>query len=119
MRCAIVLSGGIGARLRHVVSRICGYDLPKQYVNFIGKRSMLEHTFQRAQSLIPCERLFTVITRFHLNFSEVLRQIGGRPPDTVIVQPENKDTAPGVLLPLIYLYKRFPNASVALFPSDH
>jgi mannose-1-phosphate guanylyltransferase len=37
----------------------------------------------------------------------------------VIVQPENKETLPGILLPLMHVYKRCPEAVVALFPSDH
>jgi mannose-1-phosphate guanylyltransferase len=36
-----------------------------------------------------------------------------------VIQPTNKDTAPGLLLPLIYLHRRYPDAAVAVFPSDH
>jgi mannose-1-phosphate guanylyltransferase len=35
------------------------------------------------------------------------------------VQPENKETAPGLLLPLMHLAKRYPNSTVVVFPSDH
>jgi len=35
------------------------------------------------------------------------------------VQPQNRETGPGVLLPLIYLSKRYPESTVAVFPSDH
>jgi mannose-1-phosphate guanylyltransferase/mannose-6-phosphate isomerase len=34
------------------------------------------------------------------------------------VQPLNRETGPGLLLPLAYIYKRHPNAVVAVFPSD-
>jgi mannose-1-phosphate guanylyltransferase len=37
----------------------------------------------------------------------------------MVIQPKNKDTAPGLLLPLIYLHRRYPDAAVAIFPSDH
>jgi mannose-1-phosphate guanylyltransferase len=80
---------------------------------------MLEHTFDRAEKLIPAERLYVVIAREHLEFTEVSRQVGSRPPETVVIQPKNKDTAPGLLLPLIYLHRRYPDAAVAIFPSDH
>ena len=119
IRCGIVLSGGGGTRIREFVYRMRADDLPKQYVNFIGNRSMLEHTFHRAEKLISAERLFVVIAREHLKFSEVRRQIGSRSSETVVIQPKNKDTAPGLLLPLLYLYRRFPDAAVAIFPSDH
>jgi len=119
IRCGIVLSAGSGTRMRDFVHRLRGHDLPKQYVNFVGRRSMLEHTLDRAEKLIPAERLYVVIAREHVEFSEVSRQIGSRPPETVVVQPKNKDTAPGLLLPLIYLHRRYPDAAVAIFPSDH
>jgi mannose-1-phosphate guanylyltransferase len=35
------------------------------------------------------------------------------------VQPANKETGPGILLPLMFIYKRCPQAIVAVFPSDH
>jgi mannose-1-phosphate guanylyltransferase len=40
-------------------------------------------------------------------------------PGTVLVQPENKDTAPGLLLPLVWIARRNPVATVAVFPADH
>jgi mannose-1-phosphate guanylyltransferase len=116
--CGIVLAGGEGKRLRPFIHLLRKDLLPKQYVNFIGTRSMLEHTLDRAEKLIPCERVFTVINEAHLAFSEVKQQISKRPRETVVVQPENKETAPGLLLPLMHLAKRYPNSTVAIFPSD-
>jgi mannose-1-phosphate guanylyltransferase len=80
---------------------------------------MLEHTFHRAERLIPPERLFTVVNRDHLGHLEVKRQLLGRVPGTVVVQPVNKETGPGILLPLMHVYRRHPESSVAVFPSDH
>jgi mannose-1-phosphate guanylyltransferase len=80
---------------------------------------MLEHTFDRAEKLIPAELLYVVIAREHLKFDEVNRQLGSRSSETVVIQPNNKDTAPGLLLPLIYLHRRYPEAAVAVFPADH
>ncbi|MGH7772540.1 MAG: sugar phosphate nucleotidyltransferase [Candidatus Binatia bacterium] len=119
VRCGIVLAGGEGERLRPFINQLGRDSLPKQYVNFIGTRSMLEDTFRRAENLIPRERIFTVVSRDHLKYSEVRAQLSNRPKGTVIAQPENKDTGPGVLLPLMHLYKQYSNSSVAVFPSDH
>jgi len=118
-RWGIVLSGGNGTRLQEWVYRRRADYLPKQYVNFIGKRSMLEHTLHRGEKLIPAAKLLTVIAKGHLQFNEVNRQISSRPPESVIVQPENKDTVPGILLPLMHLHKRNPDAVVTILPSDH
>ncbi|MBI3597814.1 MAG: NTP transferase domain-containing protein [Nitrospirae bacterium] len=119
VRCGIVLAAGEGKRLQPFIRRLCGKDLPKQYVNFIGTRSMLEHTFHRVETLIPPDRLFTVVARHHLRHPEVCRQLSDRPEGNVILQPENKETGPGILLPLVHAYKHYPEAVVALFPSDH
>jgi mannose-1-phosphate guanylyltransferase len=119
IRCGIILSAGNGMRIPDLVHRFGGHDCPKQYVKLDGKRSMLEHTFDRAESLIPAARLYVVITKEHLELSEVSRQIGSRFSETLVIQPTNKDTAPELLLPLIYLQPRYPDAVVAVFPSDH
>jgi mannose-1-phosphate guanylyltransferase len=96
-----------------------GDYLPKQYMNFVDSRSMLEHAWDRAETLIPAERLFTVVAKHHLRFREVQRQLALKPPHSLVVQPVNKETAPGILLPLLHIHKRYPDATVALFPSDH
>jgi mannose-1-phosphate guanylyltransferase len=80
---------------------------------------MLEHTFRRAERLIPTERLFTVVNRSHLHHPEVRSQLVNRPYGTLVIQPENKETGPGILLPLMYVYKKFPDSNVVIFPSDH
>ena len=119
IRCGIVLAGGEGKRLQPFISRFRKEVLPKQYVNFIGTRSMLEHTLDRAEKLIPRHLIFTVVGRNHLDHAEVQRQLSSRPRGIFIVQPENKETLPGVLLPLMHLYRRYPESSVVVFPSDH
>jgi mannose-1-phosphate guanylyltransferase len=119
VRCGIVLAGGDGRRLRSFITRLRGEALPKQYVNLIGRRSMLEHTFDRVQRLIPAERVFTIASRDHLDYPEAERQLANRPMGTVIMQPENKETGPGLFLPLMHLHARHPDAVVVVFPSDH
>jgi mannose-1-phosphate guanylyltransferase len=118
-RWGIVLSGGNGTRLRDLVYRKRADYLPKQYLSFIGKRSMLEHTLHRAEKLIPAQKLLIVTVKEHLHFDEARRQFASRSRECIVVQPQNKDTAPGILLPLIHLHKRDPDAIVAVFPSDH
>jgi len=117
--CGIVLAGGDGKRLQPFINRLGRGRLPKQYVNFIGSRSMLEHTFLRAETLISPNHLFTVVNQDHLKFPVVKRQLSRRAHGNVVVQPENKETGPGLLLPLIHLYKRHPDSTVVVFPSDH
>jgi mannose-1-phosphate guanylyltransferase len=118
-RCAIILAAGEGLRLRSFVQRLRGDTLPKQYVKFFGDRSMLQTTFRRAERLIPPERVFTVVDQSHFEFAEVIQQLVAQPKMHFVTQPSNRDTAIGLLLPLAYLLKRHPDATVAVFPSDH
>jgi mannose-1-phosphate guanylyltransferase len=116
---ALVLAAGDGTRLQSYIFQLKGKRLPKQFVNLIGQRSMLEHTFDRVEKLIAREQILTIVGKHHLELDEVRQQLAGRAKHTVISQPANKETAPGVLLPLIHLYKRNPEAIVSVFPSDH
>ncbi len=117
--CGLVLAGGEGRRLQPFIRSLGKKTLPKQYVNFIGRRSMLEHTLHRAERLIPRPRVFTVVNQNHLKHPEVREQLANRPQETIVVQPENKETATGILFALTYLDKRCPNSTVLVLPSDH
>jgi mannose-1-phosphate guanylyltransferase len=78
---------------------------------------MLEHTLARIERRIPRERIVVVVSRDH--GEETARQLAHWPVENVIVQPCNRDTAPGILLPLAHISQRDPLATVVLFPSDH
>ncbi len=115
----LVLAAGDGRRLQDYIRQTRGDDLPKQFVNFTGDLSMLEQTYRRAEQLIRPEQVLTIVGKHHLRHDEVRRQLAGRDAISIIVQPQNKETGPGVLLPLLHLYKRDPEAIVVMFPSDH
>ena len=50
---------------------------------------------------------------------EALRQLTHWPQENIIYQPANRDTAPGIMLPLSYITHRDPSATVIVSPSDH
>ena len=118
-RFAVILAGGDGLRLRAFVRTLRGDSLPKQYVKFFNDQSMLETTLQRACMLVPPEKQFVVVTKSHLAYPEVERQLTNYPKVGITVQPVNRDTGMGLLLPLAQLYQRQPDSTVAVFPSDH
>lgn len=113
----IVLAGGDGRRVRYLMRRLTGTDLPKQYCAVIGRRSMLQHTWDRVATVIPRDRIVTVITRHHLD--QAWAQLQEWPTEQLLIQPSNRETAPGLLLPLLAIRARDPRATVAIFPSDH
>jgi len=113
----ILLAGGEGERLKGFVRERFGTEMPKQFCAFFGERTMLERTIRRVRLLIPSERLIVVGTAHH--HAHILRSLGSSPPGTILLQPANRDTAPGIVLPLIQILQKDPNGFVAIFPSDH
>ena len=114
---SIVLAGGEGERVKPFVLRWLGRHQPKQYCTFVGKRSMFQHTVERATTLTSPERTMVVAACHH--HSEVVSQLRGRPIGKLFLQPANCDTAAGIFLPLAYLRARDPQAIVVILPSDH
>ena len=102
--------------MRPWMERLHGYSRPKQYCSFLGRRSMLEHSLDRAVAASGSKRIVTVIGADH---SRHLVKSRAGLPGRVIEQPANHDTAPGILLPLTYVMAEDPDATVAIFPSDH
>ena len=114
---AIVLAGGEGERVRPLVQSWLGRHRPKQYCTFVGTRSMFQHTLDRAASLTTPDRLVTVVAHGH--GSEPWTQFDGVRGIKVLRQPQNRDTAAGIFLPLAFIRARDPEATVVLYPSDH
>lgn len=114
---AVVLAGGEGERLRPLIRRWLGRHQPKQYCTFAGTRSMFQHTVDRALGLAPPGHVITVMARSHHSY--VRAQLDGRLLGAVLLQPENRDTAAGIFLPLAYIRAQGEDATVVIFPSDH
>lgn len=113
----IILAGGDGMRVRDFLQQLCGGRGIKQFCAIVGRRSMLEHTLARVERLIPRKRILVVVSQQHRDEAEP--QLADWPADNVIWQTMNRDTAPGILLPLAHISHRAPFATVAVFPSDH
>jgi mannose-1-phosphate guanylyltransferase len=114
---AVVLAGGEGMRLRSVTRAIVGDDRPKQYVPLIGAESLLRQTMARAARLSPRARTVVVGQQRHAGW--LATDLGGLREPKVLLQPENRDTAAGVLLPIYWIAARDPDATVVVYPSDH
>jgi len=113
----IILAAGDGVRLRQYIRSRFNSDRPKQFCAFSGTRSMLAHTIARAELLIPKERLLVTFKKDHREFAR--HDVEGFDEENIIVQPSNKETTASILLPLMYILRRDPDARVVIFPSDH
>ena len=114
---AIVLAGGEGTRLRSLTRRISGCEIPKQFCPVVGTTTLLEQTLFRASLLVEPSRVLTVLTRAHERFYSPI--LAGASQQSLVIQPDNRGTAPAILYGLLRLAQVAPSASVAIFPSDH
>jgi len=119
---AIVLAGGDGTRVRDLARGPNGDAVPKQYCSFGGEKSLLALALARARSVVGPGRVLTVVAEQHRPWweAELGRVPAGIPAENVVVQPENRGTANGVLLGLTRIVSRQGSlARVLVLPSDH
>lgn len=116
-RWAIVLAAGEGSRLRLLTTDDHGVPVPKQFCSLRGGASLLELALARAERHVPRERVVVVVASHHETFWR--GQLQHLPPQNVVVQPSNRGTAVGLLLPLLRVLAQDPEPSVLVLPSDH
>jgi len=116
-RWALLLAGGDGLRLRSLTRELAGDERPKQFCRVMSGETLLEQTWRRALLTVHRANVMAVVTKRHERFYRSLLPTIEIP--QVVSQPENRGTAPGILYPLLRLADLAPDASVAIFPSDH
>jgi mannose-1-phosphate guanylyltransferase len=78
---------------------------------------LLHEALRRARAVTSSLYTCAVVAQRHRRWWEqVLHTL---PAANVIVQPENRGTANGILLPLLHIMERDPGAQIVLLPSDH
>jgi mannose-1-phosphate guanylyltransferase len=113
---AVILAGGEGVRLRPLIRQLYGHDLPKQYAVFVGGRSLLDQTLDRARLLAPPERTLVITMASHLrHLGRDLRHGTG---PHVLAQPQDRGTGAAMLLAAHWIHARDPRAALISFPSD-
>ncbi len=113
---AIVLAGGDGMRLQQLTTDE-GVAIPKQFCSIRRRRSLLGDTLARAAHVAAWDRIVVVVAEGHRAFWE--DEVVGFPDENVLIQPRSRGTSPGILLPLLSILERDPEARVIVLPSDH
>ncbi len=114
---AIVLAGGEGSRLHCLTTTTLGVAIPKQFCSLQGGRSLLHDALKRAEPVASRERICAAVSQRHRQWWGP--GLSALPNANIIVQPRNCGTANGILLPLLYIMTRDPDARVFVLPSDH
>jgi mannose-1-phosphate guanylyltransferase len=114
---ALVLAAGEGSRLQGLTRNVHGVVVPKQFCSLQGGPSLLQEALQRAATVAPMQRVCTVVAAQHRHWwTSMLGYLRQR---NVIVQPHNRGTAHGILLPLLRIAEMDPEAVVVVLPADH
>jgi mannose-1-phosphate guanylyltransferase len=113
----LILAGGDGARLSSLTTASNGQCIPKQYCSLQGGASLLHETIRRALTISPPQQICAVVAEQHRQWWQ--QALWPIEESNIIVQPQNKGTANGILLPLLHILDIDPNANIVLLPSDH
>jgi len=114
---AVVLAAGDGNRLRSLTTDSQGNSTPKQFCSLNGGPSLLQLALRRAARVAPSSRITTIVAAQHETWWR--GELDFAPVSNVVVQPSNRGTAVGALLPLLRILARDPGANVVFLPSDH
>lgn len=92
-------------------------EKPKQFLNLLGEKTMIQMTVDRLKKLIPAERIFIVTGEKYKDL--VIEQLPEIPHRNIIMEPCGRNTAPCILLSALYIKNIYEDAAVAVLPADH
>jgi mannose-1-phosphate guanylyltransferase len=114
----IVLAAGEGTRLTRLTTPADGHrSIPKQFCSLHGGPSLLQEAIYRASAVSHYAHTCAVVAEHQRHWWEAA--LSSLPPRNVIVQQANRGTGIGILLPLLHIVRRDPEARVLALPSDH
>lgn len=110
---AVIMAGGSGTRFwpesRHL--------RPKQLLNLVGERTMIQSTVDRLGELIPADRVL-IVTGKRL-VPQIAQQLPELPASSIVGEPCKRDTAPCIGLAALQVSRDDPDAIMVVMPSDH
>ncbi len=110
---SVIMAGGVGKRFWPLSKK----KHPKQLLDIIGSKSMINLTIDRLKSLTDIDRIFIMTNREQMQM--ILSQNDELTEENFIIEPCGKNTAPAIGLAAHHLLKKDPEAVMGLFPADH
>lgn len=110
---AMIMAGGGGTRFwpRSRAKK------PKQFLNLVGERTLLQQTLDRIEALAPSEKSWVITSATHRD--ECSRQLPELPSSNIVGEPCGRDTAACIGLGAALIVKRDPDAAMIVMPADH
>ena len=111
----IILAGGSGSRLWPLSREL----YPKQLLNLISDKSLLQSTFERLTYCMPEENILSITNTKHApNVKMQIQEMFEKP--VVLSEPVAKNTAPAIALAAKFVMQQTEEDPVILVvPSDH
>jgi mannose-1-phosphate guanylyltransferase len=110
---AVILAGGRGTRF-WPRSRT---RTPKQLLNIVSERTMLQQTVDRLAPVFPPSRLWVVTN--DAQAAAVRRQLPRLPAAHVLSEPAGRNTAAAIGLAAVHLARLHDDALMGVLPADH
>lgn len=110
---AVILAGGRGTRF-WPRSRM---RTPKQLLNIVGNRTMLQQTVERLRPVFPAKRLWVVTNEEQA--AAVTEQVPGLAASRILTEPVGRNTAAAIGLAAAHLLHTGSDARMAVLPADH
>lgn len=111
--CALIMAGGKGTRFWPLSTE----EKPKQFLNLVGSKTMIQMTIDRILPIIPIERIFVCTGEKYISL--IKEQIPNLPDRNIIVEPEGRNTAPCIALSALIIKRYYKDSTMVVLPSDH
>jgi mannose-1-phosphate guanylyltransferase/mannose-6-phosphate isomerase len=111
----VILSGGSGSRLWPLSRE----HYPKPLLPLTSELSLLQDTAARLDGLPGMGDAVYVCNEEHRFLLAEQVAALGRTPETIILEPEGRNTAPALTLAALYLARNAPDSLMVVMPADH
>jgi mannose-1-phosphate guanylyltransferase len=111
---ALIMAGGRGERFWPKSRK----NLPKQFLSLTDDgKTMIQLTVERISSMVKIEDVYVATNKDYKAL--VLAQLPGLPEKNVLCEPVGRNTAPCIGLGAMHIAKKYDDAMMFVFPSDH
>lgn len=111
---ALIMAGGRGERFWPKSRK----NMPKQFLSLTDDgKTMIQLTVERISSMVKIEDVYVATNKDYKSL--VLEQLPGLPEQNVLCEPVGRNTAPCIGFGAMHIAKRYDDAMMFVFPSDH
>lgn len=109
-KAVLIMAGGIGERLWPLSRE----NKPKQFLNIIENKSLIEQTIDRALKITSEDNIFIITGKRYKNvFEKYMPSF-----KNIIFEPIGRDTAAAIALGAVSIKEKIGNAAIAILPAD-